>query len=59
MIGLIVNGCCQRCEHIDLRLENHLYYGAQKIYELHCIHEAVCGDLKGEACSIAQQDPKD
>lgn len=62
MIDLIVKGCCERCDYIDLQLYKvveHSYFRDRNVYTLRCNHQEICAALKAEACSIAQQDPKD
>ena len=51
MIELRIAGCCDRCEHIELRLkETVLKFRSEdlRLYDLKCIHEKVCGALARE-----------
>ena len=51
MIEMKIIGCCDNCDHIDLRLEDiSLNLGPRKsmFYKLRCIHEDVCGKLERE-----------
>ncbi len=50
MIALTISGCCARCEYIELQLHPYQFdLSGRTIYELDCVHSAVCGKLQEEA----------
>ena len=54
MIGLMIRGCCNECDHIALRLDDYCYTISTDPYERHvsrlrCDPQDVCGALAREA----------
>ena len=56
MIRLEIKGCCNECEDIDLKLD-FFWYGPEKVYQLRCSHENVCGKLKEECRRALENRP--
>ncbi len=50
MIGLMIRGCCNECDHIDLHLDAICFKPYNRpVYQLRCTHQEICGALAREA----------